>query len=56
MDDVKKIMVALALSEDSEGIYNYAANIAQIFNAELENNLLSLLFVILKGSFYYFLF
>ncbi len=35
MDDVKKIMVALALSEDSEGIYNYAANIAQIFNAEL---------------------
>ena len=35
MDDVKKIMVALAFSEDSEGIYNYAANIAQIFNAEL---------------------
>ena len=35
MDNVKKIMVALAFSEDSEGIYNYAANIAQIFNAEL---------------------
>ena len=35
MDDVKKIMVALAFSEDSEGVYNYAANIAQTFNAEL---------------------
>jgi nucleotide-binding universal stress UspA family protein len=35
MDDIKNILVALAFSEDSEGIYNYAANIAQTFNAEL---------------------
>jgi len=35
MDDVKKIMVALAFSQHSEGIYNYAANIAQTFNTEL---------------------
>jgi nucleotide-binding universal stress UspA family protein len=35
MDDVKKIMVALAFSQHSESIYNYAANIAQTFNTEL---------------------
>jgi len=35
MDDIKNILVALAFSEDSEDIYNYAANIAQTFNAEL---------------------
>ena len=35
MDDVKKILVALAFSTYSEGIFNYAVKIAQKFNAEI---------------------
>ncbi len=35
MDDIKKILVALAFSPYSEGIFNYADKIAQKFNAEL---------------------
>jgi nucleotide-binding universal stress UspA family protein len=35
MDDIKKILVALAFTPYSEGIFNYAAKIAQSFNAQL---------------------
>ncbi len=35
MDDIKKILVALAFSPYSEGIFNYAVKIAQSFNAQL---------------------
>ena len=35
MDDIKKILVALEFTPYSEGIFNYAAKIAQSFNAEL---------------------
>ena len=35
MDDIKKILVALAFSPYSEGIFNYAVKIAQNFNAQL---------------------
>lgn len=35
MDDIKKILVALALSPYSEGIFNYAEKIARKFNAEM---------------------
>ena len=35
MDDIKKILVALAFSSYSEGIFNYAVKIAQKFNAEM---------------------
>ncbi len=35
MDDIKKILVALGFTQYSEGIFNYAAKIAQSFNAEL---------------------
>lgn len=35
MDDIKKILVALAFSPYSEGIFNYAEKIARKFNAEL---------------------
>jgi nucleotide-binding universal stress UspA family protein len=35
MDNIKKILVALAFTPYSEGIFNYAAKIAQNFNAEL---------------------
>lgn len=35
MDDIKKILVALDFTSYSEGTFNYAAKIAQIFNAEL---------------------
>jgi len=35
MDDVKKIMVPLTLTPDSEGLFNYAAQIAALLNAEL---------------------
>jgi nucleotide-binding universal stress UspA family protein len=35
MENVKKIMVALAFTSHSEGLFNYAAKIAQLLNAEL---------------------
>jgi len=35
MDDIKKILVALAFTPYSEGIFNYAVKIAQSFNAQL---------------------
>ena len=35
MDDIEKILVALEFTPYSEGIFNYAAKIAQSFNAEL---------------------
>ena len=35
MDNVKKIMVALAFTSYSEGLFNYAAQIAKLLNAEL---------------------
>ena len=35
MDDIKKILAALAFTPYSEGIFNYAAKIAQSFNSEL---------------------
>ncbi|MBW2605296.1 MAG: universal stress protein [Deltaproteobacteria bacterium] len=35
MENVNKIMVALAFSLHSEGIFNYAAQIANLLNAEL---------------------
>jgi nucleotide-binding universal stress UspA family protein len=35
MDDIKKILVALAVTSYSEGIFNYAVKIAQKFNAEM---------------------
>ncbi len=35
MDDIKKIMVALAFSEHAKGIFNYAAKLAATLNAEL---------------------
>ncbi len=35
MDDIKKILVALAFTPYSEGIFNYAVKIAQNFNAQL---------------------
>lgn len=35
MDDIKKILVALAFTPYSEGIFNYAVKIAQSFNAHL---------------------
>lgn len=35
MDDIKKILVALAFTPYSEGIFNYAVKIAQSFNAKL---------------------
>jgi len=35
MDDVKKIMVPITLKPDSEGLFNYAAKIATLLNAEL---------------------
>lgn len=35
MDDIKKILVALAFSPYSEGIFNYAEKFARNFNAEL---------------------
>jgi len=35
MDDVKKILVPLTLTPDSEGLFNYAAQIAALLNAEL---------------------
>ncbi len=35
MDDIRKILVALAFSPYSEGIFNYAEKIARKFNAEL---------------------
>jgi len=35
MDDIKKILVGLAFSTYSEGIFNYAEKFAQKFNAEL---------------------
>ena len=35
MDDIKNILVALAFSSYSEGIFNYAVKIAQKFNAKI---------------------
>jgi nucleotide-binding universal stress UspA family protein len=35
MDEIKKILVPLAFSTYSEGIFNYAVKIAQKFNAEI---------------------
>jgi nucleotide-binding universal stress UspA family protein len=35
MDDIKKILVSLAFTSYSEGLFNYAVKIAQIFNAQL---------------------
>ncbi len=35
MENVNKIMVALALTSNSEGLFNYAAQIADLLNAEL---------------------
>lgn len=35
MDDVKRVLVALALSEYADGIYKFAANIAKCADAEL---------------------
>ena len=35
MDDIKKIMVALAFSEYAEGIFGYAAGLAKSLDAEL---------------------
>ena len=35
MDDVKKIMVPITLTPDSEGLFKYAAQIATLLNAEL---------------------
>ncbi len=35
MDDVKKIMVPITLKPDSEGLFNYAAQITALLNAEL---------------------
>jgi len=35
MHDVKKILAAIGFTSYSEGIFNYAANIAQLLNAEL---------------------
>lgn len=35
MDNIKKIMAALAFTSDSQGIFNYAAQMAQRLNAEL---------------------
>lgn len=35
MDDVRKIMVALAFTKHSENVFNYAAQIAQLLNADL---------------------
>ncbi|MDH3392259.1 MAG: universal stress protein, partial [Desulfobulbaceae bacterium] len=35
MDDVKKIMVPLTLTLDSEGLFNYAAQVAALLNAQL---------------------
>jgi nucleotide-binding universal stress UspA family protein len=35
MDDVKKIMVPLTLNLDSEGLFNYSAQVATLLNAQL---------------------
>ena len=35
MNDIKKILVALAFTPYSEGVFNYAVKIAQSFNAQL---------------------
>lgn len=35
MDDIKKILVSLAFTSYSEGLFNYAVKIAQNFNAQL---------------------
>ncbi len=35
MSNIKKILVALAFSPYAEGIFNYAVNVAEHFNAEL---------------------
>ena len=35
MDDVKKIMVPLTLTLDSEGLFNYSAQVATLLNAQL---------------------
>jgi len=35
MDEIRKILVALAFSKYSKGIFNYAAKLAKCMNAEL---------------------
>ena len=35
MDDVKKILVPLTLTLDSEGLFNYSAQVAALLNAQL---------------------